>query len=142
VKIHPQLEQDCIVIGHFALCVLLLMRDANYPWFILVPERDDISEIHQLDQQDQIELVKESSELARFLSEQFAADKLNIAALGNVVPQLHIHHIVRYRNDAAWPGPVWGKVAAKAYTDTRLRTVIAKFEQANMAGFEFVAQDT
>ncbi len=84
------------------------MCDANYPWFILVPNRDNISEIHQLSADDQSQLLKESSLLAESLLESFQGDKMNIAALGNIVPQLHIHYVVRYQNDPAWPAPIVG----------------------------------
>jgi diadenosine tetraphosphate (Ap4A) HIT family hydrolase len=104
------------VIGHFSLSVLLLMNDANYPWFILVPQRENITEIHQLSEQDQQQLMKESSQLATCIEKEFNADKINFAALGNMVPQLHIHHIVRYKSDPAWPAPVWGKLPASPYT--------------------------
>jgi len=119
-EIHPQLQQDCVVIGRFPLCHLLLMKDANYPWFILVPDRDGISEIFELSAQDQQQLMRESSQLAEILAAKFKADKINIAALGNVVPQLHVHHVVRYRNDIAWPAPIWGAVPAKSYVASEL----------------------
>ena len=125
-EIHPQLQQDCVVIGRFPLCYLLLIKDANYPWFILVPDRDEINEIFQLSAQDQQQLVKESSLLAEILADKFKADKINIAALGNVVPQLHIHHVVRYRNDSAWPAPIWGAEPVKPYTDGELNERIIK----------------
>ena len=114
--LHLQLQTDCIPLGRFPLCRLLLLNDANYPWFILVPEREAVSEIYQLSAEDQQQLLRESSHLAQRLAERFKADKLNIAALGNVVPQLHLHHIVRYRHDPAWPAPVWGKVPPKPYS--------------------------
>ena len=114
-EVHPKLAQDCIAMGKFRLCRLLLMNDANYPWFILVPEREGVTEIYQLSHEHQQQLLRESSRFARGLAEDFGADKMNIAALGNVVPQLHIHHIVRYRNDPAWPAPVWGKTEARPY---------------------------
>ncbi|GMQ90837.1 MAG: HIT domain-containing protein [Gammaproteobacteria bacterium] len=128
-RLHPQLEKDCLLIGHFPLCYLLLMRDANYPWLILVPDREDISEIFQLSESDQQQLMQESSILASVLAKQFQADKINIAALGNVVPQLHIHHIVRYKDDVAWPAPVWGAVAAREYTEGGLVQIIKKLKQ-------------
>lgn len=124
--LHPQLAQDCFVVGEFPLCVLLLMNDANYPWFILVPKREGITEIHQLSETDQHQLIHESSLLAKSLLQVFNGDKMNIGALGNVVPQLHIHHIVRYRNDPAWPAPVWGKVAALAYNQQTVDKIISK----------------
>jgi diadenosine tetraphosphate (Ap4A) HIT family hydrolase len=119
-SLHPQLRSDCRELGRFTLCRLLLMLDANYPWFILVPDRDGIEEIHQLETEDQQQLMRESVSLSRALVRGFAPDRLNVAALGNVVPQLHVHHIVRYRDDAAWPAPVWGRVPARPYTPAAL----------------------
>ena len=114
--LHPQLEKDGISIGRLELCRVLLMNDANFPWCILVPDRDDITEIYQLTADDQILLIKESTLLARCMVQLFSPDKLNVAALGNLVPQLHIHHIARFRHDPAWPAPVWGHTPAKAYS--------------------------
>ena len=126
--LHPQLARDCQRLGRFPLSHLLLLRDANYPWFILVPDRDEINEIYQLSEDDQQQLTRESSQLSRLLAESFQADKMNIAALGNMVPQLHIHHVVRYRTDPAWPGPVWGAVAALPYSDEALQGVVGKLK--------------
>lgn len=116
-ELHPRLKQDTSIIGDFPLCQLLLMDDASYPWFILVPRRTGIREIFELEQRDQRQLLDESSQLSMVLSKIFRADKLNIAALGNMVPQLHIHHIVRYQTDPAWPSPVWGRFPAQPYTE-------------------------
>lgn len=116
-KLHTRLAEDTLAVGDFPLCRLLLMNDANYPWFILVPRRTGAREIFQLDRHDQQQLLWESSQLSQVLSKVFQADKLNIAALGNMVPQLHIHHIVRYENDRAWPKPVWGLFPATPYTE-------------------------
>jgi diadenosine tetraphosphate (Ap4A) HIT family hydrolase len=124
--LHPQLAQDTVELGRFPLCRVLLMRDANYPWALLVPDRDGVSEIFQLSEADQQQLMRESSFLARSLENEFAGDKLNIAALGNIVPQLHVHHIVRYKTDAAWPAPVWGRVPALAYDESELRALAKK----------------
>lgn len=115
-----RLENDCVFIGTMSLCRILLMKDANYPWIILVPQRADVSEIYQLDEDDQEQLVWESSFVAQRLMSAFSGDKMNIAALGNVVPQLHIHHVVRTEDDPAWPNPVWGAVPAKAYLTSDL----------------------
>ena len=109
---------------------MLLLRDANYPWFILVPDREAITEIHQLDEADQQQLMRESVLLSRALETAFTPDKLNIAALGNIVPQCHIHHIVRYRSDAAWPAPVWGRVPLKEYSEDALARVASVVKQA------------
>jgi len=119
-QLHPRLEADCIHVGRFNLCRLLLMNDNHYPWFILVPEVPDIREIYQLSRDQQQQLMIESSYLAEQLTDIYQADKMNIAAIGNMVPQLHIHHIVRYQTDAAWPAPVWGKFAAVAYTEEEI----------------------
>jgi len=123
IKLHPQLEKDCIVIGEFSLCSLLLLNDANYPWFILLPNRENISEIHQLSVTDQHQLMAESMFFSRCLEQVFHPDKLNIAALGNVVPQLHIHHIARFNTDACWPAPVWGAVSSTPYHKEQVETV-------------------
>ena len=124
-KLHPQLEKDCLLVGEYPLCRLLLVNDDNYPWFILVPRRADVSEVFQLSEEDQLQLMKESNGLSALLAEHFQADKLNVAALGNMVPQLHIHHIVRYKNDIAWPKPVWGVVPAEPYSDESLKRRLA-----------------
>nr|WP_262923621.1 MULTISPECIES: HIT domain-containing protein [Pseudomonas] len=118
-----RLQQDSLVLGDFPLCRLLLSKDANYPWFILVPRRADVSELFQLDEADQRQLWKETTYLAETLKDSFAADKMNVATLGNVVSQLHVHVIVRRRDDAAWPAPVWGRQPAVAYTDEQVEAV-------------------
>ena len=115
--LHPRLAADTIAAGDLPLCRLLLMNDAQYPWFILVPRRDNAREIYLLDEDDRQQLWRESAQLSRALMQAFAGHKLNVAALGNVVPQLHLHHIVRYPGDPAWPGPVWGRHPPRPYTD-------------------------
>lgn len=115
-ELDPRLARDTFPVGDFPLCSLLLMNDASYPWFILVPRRAGVREIYQLEQHDQQQLLKESSQLAKALHRLFQADKLNIAALGNLVPQLHLHHVVRYQHDPAWPKPVWGLLPARPYS--------------------------
>lgn len=138
IELHPQLQKDCILLGEFSLCALLLNNDANYPWFILIPMRKNITELHQLNAEDQQQFLKESMLLSRCLQAVFKADKINIAALGNVVPQLHIHHIARFKNDASWPSPVWGAVPALAYDEPQYQDIKAKlsdwFGDNNNAG--------
>lgn len=129
-ELHPQLAQDCIPISRLKLSRVLLMNDANYPWCILVPERPNITEIYQLSQPERCQLGEESAFLAEAMAQAFAADKMNVASLGNSVPQLHVHHIVRRTNDPAWPGPVWGKLPAKPYTEAESMRVIALLEEA------------
>jgi diadenosine tetraphosphate (Ap4A) HIT family hydrolase len=124
-QLHPRLIEDCIAIGRFNLCQLLMMNDSQYPWFILVPERADIKEIYQLSKSERHTLTEESSYLAENLATLYEADKMNIAAIGNLVPQLHIHHVVRYRSDKAWPAPVWGRFAAVLYTQQQIIDNIA-----------------
>lgn len=119
-QLHPQLEKDCISMGRLALCRLLLMNDKQFPWFILVPEIDGITEIFQLNRQQRGLLIEESSYLAGRLKTLYKADKINIAAIGNLVPQLHVHHVVRYNSDKAWPAPVWGKFSAIPYSAQEL----------------------
>jgi diadenosine tetraphosphate (Ap4A) HIT family hydrolase len=125
-QLHERLKQDCIFIGRLALCQLLMMNDSQFPWFILVPERFDIKEIYQLNSVDRQLLSEESCLLAENMADLFKADKMNMAAIGNMVPQLHLHHIVRYQTDKAWPAPVWGKFAAQPYTEQQRVELITK----------------
>ena len=119
----PQLQADTHKLGDFPLCTLLLMNDVHYPWFILVPRRAGVTEIYHLSEADQVQLLHESSALAQTASDLFAAKKMNVANLGNMVSQLHVHVIVRKEDDAAWPGPVWGKVPAEPYSDAQLADI-------------------
>ncbi|RMV94693.1 hypothetical protein ALP01_02966 [Pseudomonas caricapapayae] len=132
-----RLQQDTLAIGDFPLCRLLLSNDSHYPWFILVPRRADISEVFQLSAADQSQLWQETSTLAKVLKEVFDADKINIAALGNVVSQLHMHVIVRKRDDAAWPAPVWGKHAASAYTGEQFSAICRQLKSVLTNDFRF-----
>ena len=134
--IYPQLANDCLLLGRFTLSHLLLMRDANYPWCILVPDREGIAEIYQLSETDQQQLLRESSQLSLAMAAAFSPDKLNVAALGNVVPQLHIHHIARYKTDVAWPAPVWGRVAVKPYSEDELAAVVQSLLSELTEGFK------
>ena len=119
-QLHPNLKRDCVFVGSFELCQLLMMNDCQYPWFLLVPQKPDLTELYHLEKPDRQLLIEESSWLAENLAQLYQADKMNIAAIGNLVPQLHIHHIVRYKNDKAWPAPVWGKFAAVPYTEQQM----------------------
>ena len=110
-----QLAKDCVVLGRFDLSRLLLMNDANYPWLVLVPEINGVTELNQLEWCDQLRLMREINVVSGILRREFQAEKLNVAALGNLVPQLHVHCIARYKTDAVWPKPVWGQVDACPY---------------------------
>ncbi|PHS27454.1 MAG: HIT family protein [Methylophaga sp.] len=116
-KLDPRLDQDTIAIGNFSLCKVLLMNDARYPWVILVPRLTGLTEVFQLNDPQQLQLMKESNFVAEKLKQWAQADKMNVAALGNVVSQLHIHHVVRFSGDETWPAPVWGKGQAVQYTE-------------------------
>ena len=100
------------------------MNDSQYPWCILVPRVPNLSEIYQLSHSQRQQLDLESIFLSKTLMHTFEGEKLNVAALGNVVKQLHIHHLVRYENDTAWPAPVWGKFPVKAYSEEALKACV------------------
>ena len=119
-SLDPRLQKDTHTIASLPLCEVLLMNDRQYPWLILVPRRADTREIVELDAADQLQLQRESNAVSKLLLNKFGAAKLNIAALGNVVPQLHIHHVARTTDDPAWPAPVWGAVEPLAYTEQEL----------------------
>ena len=113
-SLHPRLASDCHPLGDLPLSRVLLLDDSRYPWLILVPRRPDIREIYQLDAADRESLLEESCQVGEFMMRAFKGEKLNIGALGNLVPQLHLHHIVRNSTDPAWPGPVWGAFGSGA----------------------------
>ncbi|EAS64134.1 HIT domain-containing protein [Photobacterium angustum] len=106
--LHPRLQSDTTVLGDFPLSRVLLSKEALGPWIILVPRVDELREIHHLPEQDQCQLIRESSAVATLLENDYQAEKINVGALGNLVPQLHLHHIARFSHDIAWPGPIWG----------------------------------
>ncbi len=118
--LHPQLANDCFELADFPLCKLLLCNDSAYPSFILVPKVNDITDIYQLDWQQQQQLLNESSLLSELLIQVFDGDKMNVAALGNVVEQLHVHHVVRYKTDVSWPKPIWGQQPLTPYSENEL----------------------
>lgn len=128
-ELHPQLTADCFVVGDLPLCRVLLLNDSRYPWFILVPRRAGITEIHHLSVTDQQQLWAESASFSQFLEDEFQPDKLNIAALGNMVPQLHIHHIARYKADDSWPAPVWGKFEPVAYNEGKRDELLLRIRE-------------
>ena len=111
-KLDERLFKDTVVLGDFTLCRVLLMNDSRYPWLILVPRRAGISELFELNMAEQQQLWQETSYVGQVLKDVFQADKINIATLGNVVKQLHMHIVVRMQDDAAWAAPVWGNGAA------------------------------
>ena len=104
-----QLKQDSYVIGKLSLCQIRLMNNQYYPWLILIPEIENITELFELSLEQQTDLMHEITLSSKIMNKIFQPDKINIAALGNIVKQLHIHIVARYKNDALWPDPVWGK---------------------------------
>jgi diadenosine tetraphosphate (Ap4A) HIT family hydrolase len=116
-ELDPRLAADTILVGETSLSQVLLMNDARYLWLILVPRRSDVTEPFELSEADQMQLWRESMRLGEAMKAHFAAYKLNIAALGNQVAQLHVHHIARFHTDDAWPGPVWGVGSAVPYSE-------------------------
>ncbi len=132
-ELDERLAGDTCCLGDLPLCRVLLMLDANYPWLILVPRREGLTEIFELSQDDQRQFMQESSAVAELMAGLFSADKMNIAALGNMVPQLHIHHVARLRGDAAWPKPVWGCVPPLKYETIVLSRRTAELKQVFLA---------
>jgi diadenosine tetraphosphate (Ap4A) HIT family hydrolase len=123
-KLDPQLEQDTVLVADWHLCQVRLMNDSRYPWVILIPKVEDVSEIHQLADEQQQLLLGESVRLSKALEQLFAPHKLNVAALGNMVRQLHIHQIVRFEDDASFPRPVWGVGDAVPYEADALHETV------------------
>ncbi len=127
--LHPRLAADTLEVGDWPLCRVRLMNDSRFPWLILVPMRADMREIIYLLTGDQTLCLPELTLASRALQTAFRPDKLNVAALGNMVPQLHIHVIARTTGDAAWPSPVWGQGTAQPYANTgeavqRIKTLL------------------
>ncbi|MEM5502893.1 HIT family protein [Ahrensia kielensis] len=129
-KLDSRLSADTMEIGESGLCRLLLMNDSRFPWLIMVPRRHDITEMHELTPLDQTVLTFEIAQISELLKDITGCKKINIGALGNMVPQLHIHIIGRNEGDAAWPGPVWGSGKAVPYDKEPLKSFIERFSSA------------
>lgn len=128
--LHPTLARDTVEIARLPLCRVLLMNDRRFPWVILVPEREGAREIHELLPEDRALLIEEIARAGETLQRLFEPDKLNVGALGNIVPQLHIHVVARTAGDAAWPGPVWGSGASVPYGEDELEAVRERLASA------------
>ncbi|OBU22710.1 HIT domain-containing protein [Photobacterium kishitanii] len=135
--LHPRLMADTTVLGDLPLSQVLLVKEALGPWLILVPRYDALREIHHLSEQDQQQLMRESSAVAALLEQDYQAEKINIGALGNLVPQLHIHHIARFSHDIAWPGPIWGNTNGIQRSDDVQQALAEELRQelSNITGF-------
>lgn len=125
-SLDPRLEQDTWLVGDLPVCQVLLMNDSQFPWLILVPRRADAREVYLLDAEDQHAVWQESALLCKALQHLFSPEKLNVAALGNVVAQLHIHHVARFSHDCAWPAPVWGRQPAIPYTHDQAQQLLSE----------------
>jgi diadenosine tetraphosphate (Ap4A) HIT family hydrolase len=121
----PQLAHDTLVIGDLPLSRVLLMNDANFPWLIIVPRRAGTAEVFDLTPADQMRLMAEIARVGELLKEVTGCDKINTAAIGNIVPQLHVHIIARSRSDAAWPRPAWGALPACPYDEAARECLLA-----------------
>lgn len=122
-SLDSRLQNDSIILGDFTLSRLLLMNDKQFPWFTLVPRRENKQEVYQLNESDQSQLWLESRVLSIALMDIYHGDKLNLAAIGNIVSQLHLHHVVRFKDDICWPKPIWGQVPMKNYSTDEIETV-------------------
>ncbi len=128
--LHDQLRRDTLPVCRMKLCLVQLMNDAQYPWLVLIPAVENITEIHELNEKQRKLLINEVAQAQRVLQHCFEPHKLNVGALGNMVPQLHVHVVARFREDPAWPGPIWGKLPTRPYEDAALRSTIARLQNA------------
>ena len=128
--LHPQLAGETVPVCDLALCRVLLPKDATYPWLVLSPRREGLRDLHDLSEADGIAALAEIRRCSQALVDLFGPDKMNVAALGNQVPQLHIHIIARFATDPAWPGPVWGKVPPASYDEAARDALIGRLRKA------------
>ncbi len=133
-SLHPQLANDCITIGDGPLCRILLMNDCRYPWVVLVPRLEGVTELHQLSPEDLKTVTGEIVETSQLLESFEGIDKINVAALGNMVPQLHIHVVARKKTDAAWPKPIWGIGEVELYGEEMLKKIIDTLRDKLVSG--------
>ena len=127
--LHRQLEADTAFITDLPLSRALLINDSHYPWIVLVPRRANATEIYKLNHSDQTQLLSESAQICRVMETLFSPDKMNIAAIGNMVPQLHLHHVARFTSDIAWPAPVWGFAPSAAYDAKILESTVKRIRE-------------
>ena len=141
-ELNEKLKQDTVVLGQLDLSLLLLMNDETYPWLILVPKRSSVTEIYHLSAQEQTTLLSEMTLVSEKLADAFAADSMNVAALGNVVPQLHVHIVVRKKTDKTWPAPVWGLSEPVPYGANDLDEMVKKIHMLLSDKLQSPDQDT
>lgn len=140
-QLNPRLADDTTWIGDFPLCRVLLHKENMSPWFILVPKINQISELHHLSVQNQITFMKESCLMATFIETNIQPDKINIASIGNLVPQLHIHHVPRFKNDFAWPNPIWGNTPNQFRTEIHQAALSLQWQTILSQDSSFVPND-
>jgi len=128
--LHPRLAADTTFVADWPLSRLLLMNDARYPWLMLVPRRANVTEIFDLNRVDRAAMIEETARAAQLLKTVSKSAKINVGALGNLVPQLHVHVVARRPGDPAWPGPVWGQGQAEAYESAARDALVAKLLKA------------
>ena len=128
-ELHPRLAQDTIHVGDMILSSVLLMNDSRFPWLILVPRRPNLSEIVDLATGERAMLMEEIAVVSSALKQATRSPKLNVGALGNIVPQLHVHVVARFESDAAWPGPVWGHGSREPYQQPAAAAFAADISQ-------------
>lgn len=119
-ELDPRLEADSALVTRLPLCQLRRMNERQFPWLLLVPERAGIEELHQLEPAELQQLWAEVTAVSERLQQHCGADKMNVAALGNIVPQLHVHVVARFGNDPAWPAPIWGRFEASPFSPEEL----------------------
>lgn len=136
-KLHPQLEKDTTLVGEFPLCLVLLHRDSAVPWLILVPKVENLREFHHLSREQQYQFLAESQAISELLEQEFEPDKINLGALGNMVPQLHYHHIARFKNDIAWPGAIWGNTQGQWREEKQQDELTYKIQQLLKSNQQF-----
>jgi diadenosine tetraphosphate (Ap4A) HIT family hydrolase len=127
-ELDSRLQNDTFFVCDLTLSRVLLMNDSQFPWLILVPMRNDVAEIIDLTEQEQQMLLSESAKVSKAMQKLFSPYKLNVAALGNVVRQLHVHHVARFENDVAWPKPVWGNQSSVAYEKSDAAEIISELK--------------
>jgi diadenosine tetraphosphate (Ap4A) HIT family hydrolase len=129
-QLHERLAADTLEVTRWPLSRVLLMKDRNFPWLILVPARPGLRNLHDLAAADQITAMEEVSRASRVLETLYRPDKINVGAIGNMVPQLHIHVVARFQSDAAWPKPPWGNVPPLPYADAALASTVTRLREA------------
>lgn len=130
-SLHPRLAADTHFVADWPLSRVLLMNDSRYRWLVLVPRVAQVRELFELDESDRIELMEETARAGEILKRLASAEKINVGALGNLVPQLHVHIVARSQGDPAWPGPVWGHSPAVPYPAEAHAGIVAQFVNAH-----------